>query len=169
MATSVIWSSSSYQSFKVNCMLGGCSLCCFTPDADENPGTHASYSMPCSHQQCVCWKTQHAPLCVNHLQWIQRILFIVFNMPLSNGHAGLLCGWRFWLLCKICVAIQLSSSRPGKATSPLKMGPPTVRKAVVQMWITCFPTVLSCFQLAPIYITLGCVFISTILPCQCKF
>lgn len=82
---------------------------------------------------------------------------------------SLVCGWGFCLLCKICVAIQRSGPRPGKSTGPLVTGPPTVRKAIVQMWIAFPPTVLSCFQLAPISITPGCIFISPILPCRCKF
>lgn len=64
--------------------------------------------------------------------------------------------------------LQFSSS-PEEATEPSQTGPPTIREAIVQMWTVFLPTVLSCFQLAPMYITPVFDFISTILPCRCKF
>lgn len=62
-------------------------------------------------------------------------------------------------------ALQCSSQVPG----PLHTGPPTKRKAEAQVGVALLPTVLSCFQLGPMYITPDCVFIRTILPRRCKF
>ena len=60
---------------------------------------------------------------------------------------SLVCGWSSAFYVRYVLQFSVRS-QAWEATGPLETGPPTGRKAMVQMWIAFPPTAPSCFQLA---------------------